>query len=101
MPMMSGASLSFEGSGTDFCRSSRSSACESSVWRRSWGGDSRLDTRGCSVEAKGDMASMAKGVIGVEPRGFEPLTSAVQSQSTIIVDVRRCSKMPANKHILP
>jgi hypothetical protein len=33
--------------------------------------------------------------------GFEPLTSAVQSQITIIVDVRRCSKIPANKHTLP
>jgi hypothetical protein len=31
----------------------------------------------------------------VEPRGFEPLTSAVQSQGTITVHVRRCSKLPA------
>jgi hypothetical protein len=36
----------------------------------------------------------------VEPRGFEPPTSAVQSQSTIIVYVRRCSKIPANNGIL-
>jgi hypothetical protein len=28
----------------------------------------------------------------VGPRGFEPLTSAVQSQSDIIADVRCCSK---------
>jgi hypothetical protein len=31
----------------------------------------------------------------VEPRGFEPLTSAVQSQNPIIVEVRCCSKIPA------
>jgi hypothetical protein len=36
----------------------------------------------------------------VEPRGFEPLTSAVQSQIQNVVVVRRCSKTPANKHIL-
>ena len=36
----------------------------------------------------------------VEPRGFEPLTSAVQSQGPTIVDVCRCSKLPANNHIL-
>jgi hypothetical protein len=31
----------------------------------------------------------------VEPRGFEPLTSAVQSQIHDVVVVRRCSKKPA------
>src|SRR5215212_8784244 len=35
-------------------------------------------------------------ILRVEPRGFEPLTSAVQSQSTIIARVRGCSKIPAN-----
>jgi hypothetical protein len=33
----------------------------------------------------------------VEPRGFEPLTSAVQSQIHDVVVVRRCSKMPAKQ----
>ncbi len=36
----------------------------------------------------------------VEPRGVEPLTSAVQSQIQNVVVVRRCSKTPANKHII-
>jgi hypothetical protein len=36
----------------------------------------------------------------VEPRGVEPLTSAVQSQIQNVVVVRRCSKTAANKHIL-
>jgi hypothetical protein len=31
----------------------------------------------------------------MEPRGFEPLTSAVQSQIHNVVVVRRCSEMPA------
>ena len=31
----------------------------------------------------------------VEPRGFDPLTSAMQSRGTAIVDVRRRSKLPA------
>jgi hypothetical protein len=35
----------------------------------------------------------------VEPRGFEPLTSAVQSQGTIIVDVRQCSEIPAKLRV--
>ena len=39
-----------------------------------------------------------KFISGAE--GFEPLTSAVQSQIHNVVVVRRCSKMPANKHIL-
>jgi hypothetical protein len=30
-------------------------------------------------------------VFNVEPRGFEPLTSAVQSQGPIVALVRRCS----------
>jgi hypothetical protein len=34
----------------------------------------------------------------VEQRGFEPLTSAVQSHDTTIVDVRRCSQIPAKRH---
>jgi hypothetical protein len=37
----------------------------------------------------------------VEPRGFEPLTSAVQRRLNKFTSVRRCSKIPANKHILP
>src|SRR5918998_3286384 len=40
------------------------------------------------------------GPLEVEPRGVEPLTSAVQSQIHNVVVVRRCSKTPANKHIL-
>jgi hypothetical protein len=36
----------------------------------------------------------------VEPMGFEPTPSAVQSQIQNVVVVRRCSKTPANKHIL-
>jgi hypothetical protein len=39
------------------------------------------------------------GDLGVEPRGFESLTSAVQSQSIIIVDVRRCSTSSAKRPI--
>jgi hypothetical protein len=35
----------------------------------------------------------------VEPRGFEPLTSAVQSQDPIVVEVRRCSKYLAKSRI--
>ena len=31
----------------------------------------------------------------VEPRGFEPLTSAVQSQNPTVAGVRHCSKIPA------
>ena len=38
-------------------------------------------------------------ILGVEPRGFEPLTSAVQSQGTIIVDARCGSKMLANRDV--
>jgi hypothetical protein len=38
-------------------------------------------------------------LINVEPRRFELLTSAVQSQIHIIVDVRRCSEMPAKRPI--
>src|SRR5918994_762425 len=34
-----------------------------------------------------------------EPRGIEPLTSAVQSQGTIIVHVRHCAKIPANRRV--
>ncbi len=37
--------------------------------------------------------------LGVEPRGFELLTSAVQSQGPIIVEVRRCSKYLAKSRI--
>jgi hypothetical protein len=40
-------------------------------------------------------------VFEVEPKGLEPLAFAVQSQGTIIVDVRRRSKTPANKYVLP
>ena len=39
-------------------------------------------------------------VLRVEPRGFEPLTSAVQRRVHTVVAVRLCSKTPANKHIL-
>ena len=35
----------------------------------------------------------------VEPRGFEPLTSAVQSQIHNVVVVRRCSEIPAKSRI--
>src|SRR4028118_913884 len=35
----------------------------------------------------------------MEPTGFEPLTSAVQSQSAITVDVRCCSEIPAKSRI--
>jgi hypothetical protein len=38
-------------------------------------------------------------ILRVEPRGFEPLTSAVQSQGTIVAGVRGCSEMPAKSHI--
>jgi hypothetical protein len=31
-------------------------------------------------------------LLEVEPRGVDPLTSAVQSQGLIVVDVRRCSR---------
>src|SRR5918997_4641434 len=42
----------------------------------------------------------AKGYsMRVEPRGFEPLTSAVQSQGTIVAGVRCCSERPAKSHI--
>jgi hypothetical protein len=34
-------------------------------------------------------------VFRVEPRGIEPLTSAVQSQSPIVAGVHCCSKIPA------
>ena len=37
--------------------------------------------------------------INVEPRGFEPLTSAVQSQIHNILVVRYCSEMPAKLSI--
>jgi hypothetical protein len=37
---------------------------------------------------------------GVEPRGFERLTSAVQERVLNVVVVRPCSKTPANKHII-
>src|SRR5918997_1722613 len=37
---------------------------------------------------------------GVEPRGFEPLTSAVQRRIYNVVVVHCCSKTSANKHIL-
>jgi hypothetical protein len=33
----------------------------------------------------------------VEPRGFEPLTSAVQSQYGSLLEVSRVCKIPANK----
>ncbi len=39
-------------------------------------------------------------VFRVEPRGFKPLTSAVQRRILKFASVRRCSKIPANKHIL-
>jgi hypothetical protein len=43
------------------------------------------------------MAATAIGVaVGVV---FEPLTSAVQSQGTIIVDVRQCSEIPAKLRV--
>ena len=35
----------------------------------------------------------------VEPRGFEPLTSAVHRRVHTIVVVRLCSENPANRHI--
>jgi hypothetical protein len=63
MPRRSGASLSFGGSGTDFCKNLRNSACWSSVWRRSWGGDARPGTRGGSVDARGALASQAVRMI--------------------------------------
>jgi hypothetical protein len=33
--------------------------------------------------------------------GIESESSAVQSQGTIIVDVRHCSKIPGNNYMLP
>jgi hypothetical protein len=36
----------------------------------------------------------------VEPRGFDPLTSAVQNQSSNITRVCRCSKTRAKRYIL-
>src|SRR5918998_6105222 len=39
------------------------------------------------------------GPLEVEPRGVEPLTSAVQSQSLIVARVRCCSKIPAKSRI--
>jgi hypothetical protein len=36
----------------------------------------------------------------VEPRGFEPLTSAVQKRIHTVVVVRCCSEIPANKPII-
>ena len=56
-----GSIVVLRGSGTDFCKSWSSSACESNIWRRSWGGAARLGTGDGSVDAKGDMASMARG----------------------------------------
>jgi hypothetical protein len=40
-------------------------------------------------------------ILRVEPRGFEPLTFAVQRRMHNIVVVRGCSEILANKHILP
>ena len=37
----------------------------------------------------------------MEPRGFEPLTSAVQRRRHSIAAVRWCSKIPAYEHIHP
>ncbi len=48
-----------------------------------------------------NVSSAAQHVIEVKPRGFEPLTSAVQSQSDVTVAVRRCSKTLANSGIPP
>jgi hypothetical protein len=39
-------------------------------------------------------------IIRVEPRGFELLISAVQMRRDNVVFVRRCSEIPANKHII-
>jgi hypothetical protein len=39
------------------------------------------------------------GLLGLKPREFESLTSAVQSQSDDTVAVRRCSKTLANSGI--
>src|SRR5215204_1346643 len=41
------------------------------------------------------------GSLEVEPRGFEPPTSAVQSQIHNVVVVRYCSEILANWHIHP
>src|SRR4028119_400487 len=35
----------------------------------------------------------------VEPRGFEPLASAVQSQGPIVALVRSCSENPAKRRV--
>jgi hypothetical protein len=43
---------------------------------------------------------MGMTLFKVELRGFEPLTSAVQRRLLNVAVVRRCSKIPANKHIL-
>src|SRR5215210_153714 len=40
------------------------------------------------------------GLLGVEPRRFEPLTSALQRRIHTVVFVHQGSKTPANKHIL-
>jgi hypothetical protein len=39
-------------------------------------------------------------IIGVEQRGFESLTSAVQKRVLKVVVIHPCSKTPANKHII-
>jgi hypothetical protein len=66
------------------------------------GSSSSVGSVGVTVEVTAEeLASDSSFQFRVEPRGFEPLTSAVQSQGAIIVDVRRCSKIPANKHMLP
>jgi hypothetical protein len=39
-------------------------------------------------------------LLGVEPRGFEPLTSAVQRRHDSLLEVSRVYKIPANKYII-
>jgi hypothetical protein len=36
----------------------------------------------------------------VEPRGFEPLTSAVQRRREGLLEISRVNKTPANQHII-
>ena len=40
------------------------------------------------------------GFLGVDPRGLEPLTSAMRSQHNSLLEVSRGCKISANKHII-
>jgi hypothetical protein len=59
----------------------------------------QLRTEPAVQESRTPVSLLFAGFFQVEPRGFEPLTSAVQSQRTIIAGVRPCSKIPAKQSI--